>query len=60
MDAPADVSELIEAPRTARVLGAARMAVRYMFERYRQQNVDNWEPGPMPDGWVPERRQVGR
>lgn len=55
-----DIDSLQETPRTVRILNAARDEIRGRFERYRETNIDNWEPPPMPDGWVPPRRSIGR
>lgn len=54
-----DIDALQETPRTVRILNAARDGIRGRFERYREDNIDNWQPAPMPDGWVPPRRRIG-
>ena len=38
-----DIESLQEAPRTVRILNAARDEIRSQFERYRAQHIDTWD-----------------
>ena len=55
-----DIESLQEAPRTVRILNAARDEIRSQFERYRAQHIDTWDIDidaiPEGTGWYPERR----
>jgi hypothetical protein len=42
------VEDLQEPPRSVTILAEARRRVNEMFERYRRENVDNWEPDECP------------